>query len=792
MDYIDKFGVVATTGQDERFVGHALYARLSEDRAEVAFAIADEAQGQGLGTILLGQLAEVAAANKIQVFEAEVLSANHQMLDVFRQSGFPIDVQIEVGQFHVSFPTSLTPEAIERFEMRERTSSVNALKLFFNPRAVAVIGASRHRGSIGGELFHNLLNYGFAGPVYPVNPLAEVIQCVPAYPSVEAIPGPVDLVVIVVPAEHVIAAAEACGRKGVRALVVISAGFGETGEEGKGAARGIAARLSRDRDALDRAELHGHSEHGSGGALARDICATLAARGPRRVFIAERARSVWRSLITRKTSASASPLSFPSANKTDISGNDLLRYWEEDPNTDMILLYLESFGNPKKFSQIARRLGRTKPIAAVKSGRSTAGARATSSHTGALLAASDVTVDALFRQAGVIRTNTLEELFDVATLLVNQPPPKGRRVGIITNAGGPAILCADACEAEGLEVPVLGDAARASLRAFLPREASATNPVDMIASASADHYREAIKVVAADPSVDALIVIFTPPLVTRSEDVARAIVESVRRINRSKPVLTVFMSARGEPEELKSTDVRIPSYAFPESAAIALARAARYGEWRERPSTAPPEFADVRRDEAAAIVAKALTRGEGWLTAEETAELLSCYGLPLVEQRTVSSAEDAAQAADRHAKRSGLESYRARLAAQNRDGRSGAQPARRAAGASGRARDVRTSRLAQLLAERFCRAAPDPEGRRDDRRHRARSAIRPGRGLRRGRRHGRVVARCFSAPDAPDPRRCLRDDPQFEDLSAAHRLSRLTRVRHGGAGGWAAARECDG
>jgi acetyl coenzyme A synthetase (ADP forming)-like protein len=645
MDYVNKFGIVATTGRDERFVGHALYARLSEDHAEVAFAVADETQGQGLGTMLLGQLAEVAAANKIQVFEAEVLPVNHQMLEVFRQSGFPIDVEIEAGQFHVTFPTSLTPEAIERFEMRERTSSVNALKLFFNPRAVAVVGASRHRHTIGGEIFHNLLSYGFSGPVYPVNPSAEVIQCVIAYPSVEAIPGPVDLAVIVVPAAHVIQVAEECGRKGVRALVVISAGFGETGEEGR----------ERQAELLRVCRATGMRLIGPNcmGILNTDpevrLHATFAPLLPPtgRVGFSSQSGALGLAIIDYAKELGLGISTFVSiGNKTDISGNDLLRYWEEDPHTEMILLYLESFGNPRKFSQIARRIGKIKPIAAVKSGRSTAGARATSSHTGALLAASDVTVDALFRQAGVIRTDTLEELFDVATLLVNQPPPKGRRVGIITNAGGPAILCADACEAEGLEVPVLSEAARAGLHALLPHEASVTNPVDMIASASADHYREAIHVVAADPNVDALIVIFTPPLVTRSEDVAQAIVESVRSINRSKPVLTVFMSARGEPEELKSSDVRIPSYAFPEAAAMALARAAHYGEWRARPQSAPPEFADLRRDEAAAIVAKALARGDGWLTPEETAELFSCYRLPLVEQRTVSSAEEAARAAE--------------------------------------------------------------------------------------------------------------------------------------------------
>src|ERR1044072_7971422 len=231
VDYCRTFGLIALTGLEDRIVGHAFYTAIDEDRAEVAFAIADDFQRRGLATILLGQLAEVAAANSIQVFEAETLASNTGMVNVFRESGFHTRVTVAAGELHVGFPTSLTVEAIEKFERRESIGSVNALKLFCNPRAVAVIGASRKRGSIGGEIFHNLLSYGFQGPVYPINPSAEVIQCVPAFASVEDVPGPIDLAVIVVPAVHVLKAAESCGKKGVKALVVISAGFSETGAE---------------------------------------------------------------------------------------------------------------------------------------------------------------------------------------------------------------------------------------------------------------------------------------------------------------------------------------------------------------------------------------------------------------------------------------------------------------------------------------------------------------------------------------------------------------------------------
>ena len=638
------FGLLAFSGPDDRVVGHAFYAVVDERRAEVAFTIANDFQGRGLGTILLGQLAEVAAANGIQVFEAEVVAANHTMLNVFRASGFPIEVDATAGQLHVTFPTSFTTEAIARFEQRETAAAVNALKLFFTPRAVAVIGASRQRGTIGGEIFHNLLNYGFNGPVYPVNPTTDVVQSVPAYPSVEAIAGPVDLAVIVVPATRVVEVAEACGRKGVKALVVISAGFSETGREGQERQAELVRVCRAAGMRLIGPNCMGIANTDPVVLLDATFAPGVPPQG--RVGFSSQSGALGLAIIQYANSLGLGISTFVSVgNKADISGNDLLRYWEADDGTDVILLYLESFGNPKKFSQIARRVGRKKPIVVVKSGRSAAGARATSSHTGALIAASDVTVDALFRQAGVIRTDTLAELFDVASLLANQPLPQGNRVGIITNAGGPAILCADACEARGLEVPVLGQQSQEQLRAFLIPGASASNPVDMIASASAADYLRAIEIVGSDNNIDALIVIFTPPLVTRAEDVAEAIVNAIKKLGGTKPILAVFLSAQGAPEELKSPDFRIPCYAFPETAAIALARASRYREWRERPETTAPKFEDVRRDEAAAVVAAALCRGDGWLNPEEIAVLMSCYGLPLVEQKVVSTAEEAGLAA---------------------------------------------------------------------------------------------------------------------------------------------------
>jgi acetyl coenzyme A synthetase (ADP forming)-like protein len=531
-------------------------------------------------------------------------------------------------------------ESVEQIEWAE---AVSALHGFLQPRSVAVIGASRKRGTIGGEVLHNLIEYEFRGPVFPVNPTAPVVQSIVSYPSVESIPGDVDLAVIVVPAHRVLTVARECARKKVKALVVISAGFGESGEAGR-ASQDELLRICRE----GAMRLIGPN---CMGIVSTDpevrLNATFVPVKPTegRIGFMSQSGGLGVAIMDYAGSLGLGLSTFVSVgNKADISGNDLIRYWEQDPRTSLILLYLESFGNPRKFSRIARQVARTKPIVAVKSGRTPAGARATSSHTGALIAASDITVDALFRQAGVIRTDTLEEMFDVAALLGSQPVPKGRGVAILTNAGGPGILCADACVAEGLEVPVLTDSTQAQLRSLLPTEASVGNPVDMIASASARQYEAAINILAKDPNIHAIVVIFIPPLVTKPEDVARAIVSATRALDGAKPVLTVFMQSRGVPEELRAAGVRVPSYAFPENAARSLARVAGYGEWLKRPVLPAASFDDIQRDEASAVMETVDSAG-GWLSPAQISTLLRCYGLPMLDQRVTTTPEEAAAAA---------------------------------------------------------------------------------------------------------------------------------------------------
>jgi acetyl coenzyme A synthetase (ADP forming)-like protein len=632
-------------------VGQASYDKATADRARVGFTVTDSFQGRGLGTLLLKRLAEAAAADGVAVFEADVLADNHKMLELFRESGFGITMKSEPGKIHVEFATSITPEAQARFEAREQIAAMNAVRGMLAPRSIAVIGAGRKRRTIGGEVFHNLMDGGFNGPVYPVNPGAEVVQSVRAYKSILDIDGPVDLAVIVVPAKLTMQAARECAQKGVHGMVVITAGFGETGPAGKemqkellGIAREAGMRVIGP-NCMGVINTHDDVRMNatfSPNAPIQGNVGFLSQSGALGLAVIEYANTLNLGLST-----------FISVgNKADLSGNDFIQYWADDPATDVIALYLESLGNPRKFARITRRVGRQKPILAVKSGRSSAGARATSSHTGALLGASDVTVDALFKQAGVIRTDTLGEFFDVATLLANQPRPKGNRVAILTNGGGPGILCADACEADGLVVPQVPDDIKAKLAEFLPADAGLNNPVDMIAAAPPESYRKALKILAEWDGIDAIIILYVPVLVTNSEEIAAGVRAAALEIKREIPMLSVFLSSKGTPDTLKTEGLSIPSYPFPEDAARALAHAVRYGIWATTPEGVVPQFTDVRTAEAKALVAGVLGSMQApdaeksrWLLPDEVAKLLGAYGVPMATWRLAATPEEAGAAA---------------------------------------------------------------------------------------------------------------------------------------------------
>ena len=561
-----EIGLVALAGPGGRIAAHAQVVPISPTRGEMAFAVADDLQGRGLATVMLAHLAQYARAQGVEVLEAEVMPANHRMSDVFRRSGFPVDVRWADGVMRFESPTALTPETIERFERRAHDATKESVAHVLRPGSVGVVGAP--------DVLANLRASG-----------AEGIE---AAEGVEA-----ELVVVRGEPGDVLATATRAGAAGARALVVLSGGFAEAGAEG----------LALQAELLATCRSHGMRLLGpnSIGALAPGcgLNATIYPRLPPHgdIGLLTQSGSVGLALLERAARLGLGLSSFAATgNRADLSGNDFLRYWRDDEATRVVLLYLESFGNPRNFARIAREVSRRKPVVAVKSGRTPAGVRAAASHTGALVAASETNVAALFRQAGVIRTDTLPEMIDVARLLATQPLPEGERVGIVTSAGGPGILCADACAAEGLDV--------------------AAPPTDVRATATPGDYAAA----AAAHDCDAVIAIVAPPAQADPHEVANAITAAT-----PVPLLVVTMGG-GE-------------YAFPEEAARALARAAGYARWRRAPQGTLPSFDDVRREDAAALLAQAAAHEPRWLEDDGARGLLEAWGLRLADHAPYASAE---------------------------------------------------------------------------------------------------------------------------------------------------------
>jgi acetyl coenzyme A synthetase (ADP forming)-like protein len=644
-DWTERGALLGTFAEDgdEHVVAVASYERLRDPTvAEAAFSVADEYQRHGIGTRLLEQLARRAAAVGIESFLAEVLADNRDMLGVFEAVGFETSRELAGGEVEVRFPISATERFEERVAERDHVAVAASLRPFFEPDTVAVIGASRRRGSIGGELFRNILEADFQGAAYPVNRDGEPVAGVRGYASVEEIPDDVDLAVISLPAVAVLDAAEAALRKGVRALIVISAGFAEVGSEG----------AERQEKLLALVRAHGARLIGPNclgiAVPGRGLNATFAARAaaPGNIGFSSQSGALGLALLEAAEARGLGLSAFVSiGNKADVSSNDLLEWWEDDDRTEAILLYVESFGNPRRFGRLARRIARRKPILALKSGTSASGQRAASSHTAAL-AGSEAAVDALFHQAGVIRAQTLEELIDVATLLSTQPRLAGRSVALLTNAGGLGILAADACDAVGLVLADFAPETETALRELLPAEASVANPVDMLGGATAKTYEAALPLLLADPHVDAAIVLFVPAVSATADEVAAAIDRAAGASDADKPVLAVVMTAQGVPERLRSGSGRVAPFTYPESAARALGRAADRADWLRRPQGTVPELAGIDRTAAEAVVERALGAADDlWLDPADARELLLAYGIPLVPERVAPTVDEAVAAA---------------------------------------------------------------------------------------------------------------------------------------------------
>ncbi|HYX26582.1 MAG TPA: acetate--CoA ligase family protein [Thermoanaerobaculia bacterium] len=496
----------------------------------------------------------------------------------------------------------------------------------FSPRAVAVVGASRRRDSLGFRLLHNLVVNEFSGALFPVNPQAAAIHSLKCYPTVAAIPDPVDLAVVMVPRGKVQGAVEECLAKGVKGLIVITAGFSETGEEGAALERRLRQTVRAAGARMIGPNCMGVINTDPEVTLDATFSPTPARRGA--IGFVSQSGALGVAILNVAQDVGIGLTQFVSmGNKADVSGNDLIEHWEDDPETLVIAMYLESFGNPRRFTEIAKRVTRKKPILVVKSGRTAEGARAATSHTGAI-AGTDVTVSAFLEQCGVLRANTIEEMFDVARALARVPLPGGFRVGIVTNAGGPAIMATDACVNLGLQMAELSDGTRAALRSFLPAEASVGNPVDMIASATAEHYAQSVAAVLDDPAVDMAMVINVTPILTNPIDVLQAIAAVARE--RPKPVLAVMMATEEFYDAVKTARDLPPVYHFPEPAARVMYLLARYAAWRRRPADLPaPRFATD--DAQVAAILGGVT--DGYLDQAAAFRVLELYGVPVAKWR---------------------------------------------------------------------------------------------------------------------------------------------------------------
>ncbi|MGH3345173.1 MAG: GNAT family N-acetyltransferase [Carbonactinosporaceae bacterium] len=641
VDHQGRVALIALIG--EEMIGVVRYDRVAAEQtqaqtqaqgspvAEVAFLVQDRHQGRGLGSVLLEHIAAAARERDIGAFVADVLPGNRRMIQVFRDAGYRATHSFADGVVHFAFDLAPTETSLAVMQAREHRAEARSIQRLLGPASVAVIGASRSPGTVGQTLLRNLAKGGFTGRTYAVNPAADQIAGMPAYRSVVEIPGVVELAVIAVPVEAVLDVVRDCASKGVHGLVVVSAGFSESGPEGRAQQREIV-RVAR----ANGMRVVGPNCLGvinTDPALSLNASLSPTMPSPGRVGLFSQSGALGVAILATTVERGLGLSTFVSAgNRADVSGNDLLQFWEEDPRTDVVLLYLESIGNPRKFTRLARRIARSKPIVAVKSGRSTQGVPI--GHAARPLTVPDAAVEAMFHQAGVIRVPTLAEVFDVAQLLAYQPLPEGDRVAIVGNSDSLGLLAKDACASSGLR---------------------AREPTDLGPTAGAGEFRRALSEVVDDPAVDAVITVFAPPLTVPSEPGAEvaAALAAVAATTR-KPVLTTFLAYEGLPEPLQRLDEggapargSLPSYPAPENAVRALAEVVRYAEWRCRPAGRLPELNGIDEVGARRVVDAALARDQGELSARQAAELLAAYGVHVWPVIPVASETEAAAAGGR-------------------------------------------------------------------------------------------------------------------------------------------------
>jgi acyl-CoA synthetase (NDP forming)/RimJ/RimL family protein N-acetyltransferase len=621
VDHQSRVAFVVTIGPDIVAVGR--YDSIDDVEAEVAFLVEDAHQGRGIGQLLLEHLAQAGRERGVGKFVAEVLPENVRMIQVFREMGYHVEGGYEDGVMHLVFPIEPTDTAVGVMRTREHRADHRSIERFFTARSVAVIGASRRQDTVGRTLVRNLVLGGFAGRVYAVNRAAESVAGLPAYATVQEIPDPVDLAIVAVPAETVQEVVLDCAAKGVHGLVVISSGFAETGEDGRKRQRQLVGLARSYGLRLVGPNCLGVINTATDVSLNASLSPIMPPRGRVGFFCQSGALGV---AILEKVDRRGLGLStFVSAgNRADVSGNDLLQYWADDDATEAVLLYLESIGNPRKFSRVARQVARIKPVVAVKSGRTTQGVPV--GHAVRRTIAPAAAVDAMFKQAGVIQVDTLDEMFDVAQLVAHQPLPRGPRVAVVGNSDALGMLAADAASAVGLEVRL---------------------PIALGADATAEDFERAIDTAIDNPEVDSVIAVFIPPIDTTGEQVANVLAAVGEQSD--KPLMSSFLATEGVPELLRVPDVEgaagrgsVPSYPAPEAAVRALARVVGYARWLNRDQGTVTAFADVDLVAARRLVADAVSDdGPTELGLQQVTELLAAYGIelwPWVEVTTVGQA----------------------------------------------------------------------------------------------------------------------------------------------------------
>lgn len=648
-DYQNQFAFVAEAiiEKQKQIVAVGRYNRMPDTKtAEIAFIIQDEYQEKGIGTKLIEWLATVARQNDIDTFEAYVLPENTTMLSTFQGYGFHMKEELENGIYHITFPLTRTPEVVREKDSRTLQSTLKSLEHILKPHSVAVIGATNRPGAIGRLVFQSMLQSGFSGVVYPVSMNYDAVLSVKAYRSVLGVPGDIDLAIITVPAAQVLNVVDECGKKKVKGLIIISDGFKEKGPEG----------AVMERDVANTAFGYGMRIIGPNcmGIINTDpavkLNATFSLINPPQGNLAFISQSGALGLGVLEY-AQGQNIGFSSfisvGNRADIAATDMLQYWEKDPATKAILLYLESFDNLDIFSRVSRRVSASKPILAIKGGSTAEGSRASRSHTGAM-ATPDVVSDALLKEAGIVAVNSMGDLFESAILLANQPVPRGRRVAILTNGGGPGILAADSCSRNGLKVPELSTDIISKLKPLIKRDISINNPLDLTAGVSSQEFEDCLKILAEDPGNDAVITIFVPPAGLDVSNIESAIGNAVPVFQQSKkPVLTCFVGLAN----LKGKQLNgmfIPYYLFPENAAAALSNAVKYHELINRPSGTIPVFKDIERDKGHQLVSaimKSTIQRPIWAANDQISELFKYYGIRFAETRFASTAEEAADVA---------------------------------------------------------------------------------------------------------------------------------------------------